>query len=119
MEMSRKKPGRCFPVREATSRDGNMNVNVISRDMIIKILGWVRSSRKPCKKADRRTDMVPWEHQVEEPEKGTRETIKDVGRERRDPFSGRLAMIMASSLSSMILYVHFHISFLPASFTRI
>lgn len=118
MEMSRKKPGRCFHVREATSRDGNMNVNVISRDMIIKILGWMRSSRKPVEKADRRTDMVPWEHQIEEPEKGTRETI-NVGRERRDPFSGRLAIIMASSLSSMILYVHFHISFLPASSTRI
>lgn len=49
METSSKWLKRCFHNREVTSRDGNMNVNVIGRDMIIKVLGWARSSGKSCR----------------------------------------------------------------------
>ena len=94
------------------SKDGNMDGDVISRDMIIKALGWMHSPRGSYRnsKEKNRHGNTKLKNQTEEPER-----LSNAMEERSVATNGRLAIIMASSLSNMILYVHFHIYLLPAS----
>lgn len=55
--MSSKWLQRCFQISEDMSRDGNTDIDVISRERIIKALGWMSSPRESRRKAKRRIDM--------------------------------------------------------------
>lgn len=51
MEMSSKWLNRCFQISEDVSGDGNMDVDVVSGDMITEVLGWMTSPTELCGKS--------------------------------------------------------------------